>query len=225
MVPEQISSTKKNLLKGYNMLLYFAGTMIMWDPSNECIYDFWTSGIIKSLPVSSNNPKFLSAASHLRNSIEDKNSSHDSMKKDYTRLFSATGAQLAAPLESAYRNHTNLLGNRNNRDVRDFYRSYGWESKFSNSIPDDHIGVELLFLTLMIEKYLELDDMACHIEMANEINRYLKEHLESWIHGWNEDVQENSQTLSYKGISMLIAACIEDISSIVNEKKSSQPAA
>ena len=43
------------------MLLYFAGSMIMYEPSEECVVDFWTNGILKSLPVSSSNPNFIQA--------------------------------------------------------------------------------------------------------------------------------------------------------------------
>ena len=66
-----ISNDKQqNVLKGYNMLLYFAGTMIMFDPSQECIHDFWTQGILKSLPVTSTNPRFIKAASLLHQSVD-----------------------------------------------------------------------------------------------------------------------------------------------------------
>jgi TorA maturation chaperone TorD len=96
-------------------------------------------------------------------------------------------------------------------EVREFYQQYGWESKFKGRIPDDHLGIELLFLTLMIEKYLEFDDAACAQEMKNEIRRFLNEHILSWVPLWNENVQEHSKTLGYKGIGTLIYACIEDL--------------
>ena len=51
-----MNNQENNILKGYNMLLYFAGSMIMYEPSEECIVDFWTNGVLKKLPVSSSNP-------------------------------------------------------------------------------------------------------------------------------------------------------------------------
>ena len=51
------------------MLFYFAGSMIMHEPSEECIVDFWEKGILKNLPVSSTNPNFINAASQLRESF------------------------------------------------------------------------------------------------------------------------------------------------------------
>ena len=204
-----------NILKAYNMLLYFGGTMIMWDPSNECIHDFWTQGMIKSLPVSSHNPRFIKAASQLRSSINDEASRHDRMKDDYLSLFTGTGTPLAPPYESVYKYKHHHLQGKQHDEVRVFYRSYGWESRFKNKLPDDHLGIELLFLTLMIEKYLEMDDDVSRREMRSEIRRFINTHLLSWVPQWNDDIQKSSSTMSYKGIGTLIHACIEDLYSIM----------
>jgi TorA maturation chaperone TorD len=204
-----------NILKAYNMMLYFAGTMVMWDPSNECIHDFWTQGMIKSLPVSSQNPTFMKAAAQLRSSVADELSSHERMKEDYLALFSGKGKSFAPPYESVYLGNEQLLFGKQTSEVRAFYQSYGWVPKYRNEIPDDHLGIELLFLTLLIQKYLEFDDDACIKEMRSEIRRYISSHLLTWIPKWNEDIQKNSITLSYKGIANLVHGCLEDVYSLM----------
>lgn len=206
-----------NVLKGYNMLLYFAGTMIMFDPSRECIHDFWTQGILKNLPVSSRNPRFIEAASQLRESVDDQKDSFGMMKEDYVELFTGEGKPLAPPFESVYINADALIPGRQTSEVKEFYKSYGWESRYNGKIPDDHLGVELLFLTLMVEKLLEMDDDFCNTEMRNEIRRYIKQHLMSWIPDWNKNVQRHAITLSYKGIGTLIQACVEDLYIIMSQ--------
>jgi TorA maturation chaperone TorD len=207
-----------NVLKGYNMLLYFAGSMIMFEPNDECITDFWTKGILKSLPVSSGNPNFVKAASQLRESCLDSNFSGKMMHEDYTRLFSDKNTGLAPALESLYRNHTPSGEKPISENVTEFYRSYGWESRFKGKVNDDHLGVELLFLTLLIEKYIEFDDEVCRNEMKNEIIRFIRNHILSWINEWNKDVQVHSKTLSFKGVGTLIVACSEDILSVLNNQ-------
>jgi TorA maturation chaperone TorD len=213
------SGGEKNLLKAYNLMLYFAGTMIMWDPENECIHDFWKEGIIKSLPVTSSNPRYIKAASQLRESVADNNSSFEKMKKDFTSLFSGTPLALAPPTESGYREKYNFVYGVSRNRVTDFYQAYGWQSTFRDTVSDDHIGIELLFLTLMVEKYLELDDEVCNIEMRNEIRRFIDDHLLTWVPDWNNSVQEHATTLSYKGIGTMILACIEDLYGIMGENK------
>jgi putative dimethyl sulfoxide reductase chaperone len=207
---------ENNLLKAYNMMLYFAGTMVMWDPENECIHDFWKDGMLKSLPVTSSNPSFIKAASQLRESISDKTSSFEYMKRDFQALFSGSDTQYAPPTESEFRKKYKTFSGKKISGVSEFYKSYGWQSTFRDSVSDDHIGIELLFLTLMVEKYLELDDEVCHIEMKNEIRRFIDDNLFTWISDWNEKIQENALTISYKGIGSLIIACVEDLYSLMD---------
>jgi TorA maturation chaperone TorD len=209
-------SQQHNILKGYNMLLYFAGSMVMFEPSEECIADFWTNGILKNLPVQSLNPNFIRAASQLRESCHDKNSCGKMMREDYVRLFAGEKSALAPAYESLY-NKSKCTSNDIASDVSEFYKSYGWESRFKGKINDDHLGVELLFLTLLVDKYLVLDDDACCGEMKNEIRRFIDQHILSWIREWNKKIQVYSNTLCFKGIGTLILACSEDIFSIFDE--------
>jgi TorA maturation chaperone TorD len=213
-----LTNQQHNILKGYNMMLYFAGTMIMYEPAEECIVDFWKAGILKTLPVSSQNPVFIKAASQLRESCTDISSSTGAMNEDYHRLFSSENNPLAPVYESLYRKPAPILIKSDLSEVSEFYNSYGWISKNRPAKKDDHLGIELLFLTKLIDKYIILDDKACQIEMRNEINRFIDQHILSWIPEWHRKVQEHSTTVSYKGISSLILACIEDIHSILSKR-------
>ncbi len=205
----EIRDENHNILKGYNLLLYFAGSMIMYEPIEECVVDFWKQGILAKLPVSSSNPNFARAASQLRESCSDKSLCLERLHEDYSRLFATEGRALAPAFESLYTN-----GSGSDQSVSRFYEAYGWKSKFKGKINDDHLGIELLFLTLLVEKYLVLDDQACVAEMRNEIRRFIDEHIFSWIRNWNSKMQEFANTLCYKGIATLIFACVEDIYSL-----------
>jgi len=216
-----IKSQQHNILKGYNMLLYFAGTMIMYEPAEECIVDFWKQGVLKKLPVSSSNPVFMRAASQLRESCTDISSDTNAMSEDFKRLFIREDTPLAPVFESLYKKNPASGRKINVTDVSDFYDSYGWMEKFRPEMKDDHLGVELLFLTKMVDKYIILEDEACRGEMRSEIRRFIDQHIMSWIPDWYRRVQENSATLSYKGISSLIYACVEDIHSLLSNRDES----
>lgn len=215
-----ISSNKNRntLLKGYNMLLYFAGSMIMYEPVEECVVDFWSKGILKALPVRSSNPRFNTAASQLRESCRDKTLCSSILKEDFNRLFSASGKPLAAPLESDYIDNS-LREVLNAEKVSDFYNAYGWMKRTKYNIPDDNLGIELLFLTLLTDKYISIDDEACSLEMRNEIRRFINQHILSWIPDWNDRMQKYAGTLCYKGIATLIYACCEDIYDLMGNPK------
>jgi TorA maturation chaperone TorD len=205
-------SDRKSLLKGYNMLLYFAGSMIMYEPNEECITDLITDGILKKLPVSSSNPRFIQAAAFLRESCTDKDLCRESLIRDYGRLFSPGGPQLALPRKSAYPESEIFYGTTGN--VTEFYNSYGWKSRPGDNVPDDHLGIELLFLTKLIDKYLQLDDEPCCCEMKKEINRFIGQHIIPWLPEWNKKMQDNAHSIYYRGVGNLVLACIEDLYSV-----------
>jgi TorA maturation chaperone TorD len=200
-----------NILKGYNMLFYFAGSMIMHEPSEECIVDFWERGILKNLPVSSSNPNFIKAASQLRDSFTDKTRFGKLLHEDYLRLFSTSVTSLAPAYESQYSKEISNNSGFHSSSVTEFYNSYGWSSKFKGKIDDDHLGIELLFLTLLVDKYMSLDDEPCQSEMKKEIRRFINYHILSWVPEWNRKIQSHANTLSFKGIGNLILACSEDL--------------
>jgi TorA maturation chaperone TorD len=205
------NKSHNNILKGYNMLFYFAGSMIMHEPSEECIVDFWEKGILKNLPVSSTNPNFIKAASQLRDSFVDKTMFGRFLHEDYLRLFTNRVSALAPAYESQFNKEITDTTGFQSSSVTEFYNSYGWQSKFKGKIDDDHLGIELLFLTLLIDKYLILDDDACRGEMRKEIRRFINHHILSWVPEWNNKVQIHANTLSFKGIGNLILACSEDV--------------
>ncbi len=203
-----------NLLKGYNMLLYFSGGMILNEPTEECVIDFWTTGRLGQLPVTSFNPRFIRAAELLKNSCSDKTQCKNKLSEDYYRLFEVNAIPLAPAFESVYL-RAEGLPERDETNESEFYNTYEWESEVRGKVSDDNLGIELLFLTHLIDRYLNLDDDPCRREMRKEIRRFIKDHLLSWIPKWNEDVQEHSRTLCYKGIGNLIYACVEDLNGLL----------
>ncbi len=129
--------------------------------------------------------------------------------RDHRRLFASDGLRLAIPIESAY--ILDQINHDSAKKAREFYDSYGWKSRPGEKAPDDHLGIELLFLTKLIDKYIQLDDEPCCVEMKKEIRRFIDEHIITWLDEWNEKVQENSLTVYYKGVGNLVLACTEDL--------------
>jgi TorA maturation chaperone TorD len=208
---------QNNILKAYNLLLYFAGSMVMYEPVEECVVDFWSNGNLNNLPVSSRNPRFIEAASKLRCSCSDKDLCKEILLEDYKKLFSSPRLPLASPVKSYYTTDQGINGSGHKSEkVSDFYDSYGWRFRSRYSIPDDNLGIELLFLTKLNDQYIILDDEACRREMRNEIRRFIEQHLLSWLPEWNNRVQENAGTPCYKGIATLIYASCEDIYNLLD---------
>lgn len=208
---------RTNILKGYNLLLYFTGSMLMNEPTDECITDFWISGNIKKLPVSSSNPRFLKAASILRDSCKDKDTCRKMLSDDYKRMFEEEGSQFAPAYASAY---LTVIKNSNRIriEISKFYKTYGWVSPHPEK-SEDHLGIELLFLTKLIDRYVSLDDNPCRREMSKEICRFIDNYILSWVPEWVGDIEEYANTICFKGIGILIHACIEDIKGLMSDSE------
>lgn len=206
---------QENLLKAYSMLLYFSGSMILYEPVEECVTEFWRNGILKKLPVTSRNPRFIEAAAQLRESCDDPSTCLTSLRTDYLKLFTGAGTMLAPPYESVFLSDERLMFDKQTRDVRKFYNTYGWKSRLEGKVPDDHLGTELLFLNLLVDKYLKLDDDACRREMRNEMVRFIEGHPLKWIGLWQEEVERNADTKCYSGISKLLYAILEDMTDVL----------
>jgi len=206
---------QENLLKAYSMLLYFSGSMILYEPVEECITEFWRNGILKKLPVTSRNPRFIEAAAQLRESCDDPSTCLESLRGDYLKLFTGAGTMLAPPYESVFLSDEKLMFDKQTQDVRKFYHTYGWQSRLEGKVPDDHLGIELLFINLLVDKYLSLEDEACRREMRNEMLRFIEGHPLKWIGMWHGEVEEHSGTKCYRGISRLLYATLEDMVEVI----------
>jgi putative dimethyl sulfoxide reductase chaperone len=211
----QGTDNKENLLKAYSMLLYFSGSMLMFEPVEECITEFWRNGILKKLPVTSKNPRFMKAAAVLYSSCDDPATCIKALKDDYLSLFTGAGTMLAPPYESIFLSDEHLMFDKQTHEVRKFYNDYGWRSRFEGKVPDDHLGTEILFINLMVDKYMALDDPACRREMRNEMQRFIERHPLKWIGLWQAEVDRHSTTKCFKGISLLLYASLEDMVDIL----------
>lgn len=136
--------------------------------------------------------------------------------EDYQRLFSNPRFAVAVPLKSLWAPEDAVEGTSKDDEPGSFYESYGWKPKLRNRLPDDHLGIEILFLTLLTDKLTSFDDEACRSEMKKEIRKFIKDHMFSWVPQWNSVVQEFAGSMCYRGISTLILACAEDIYALLD---------
>lgn len=204
-----------NILKGYSMLLYFAGSLILNEPQEDCINDLASSNMFWKMPLKSNNPDYIIATSFLHHINDTMEIDYHEIKNDYLTLFGEKDKPLAPPYKSVYLSDEHLTNHKQAATLKHIYKTYGWHSPACGKIHEDHLGIELLFLNLLIEKYFDMDDGICKKEIKTDIKKFIKNHLASWVSDWNRDIQKNASSNLYRGIGYLVTACISDIKSIV----------
>ncbi|MEE4241909.1 MAG: molecular chaperone TorD family protein [Desulfopila sp.] len=94
----------------------------------------------------------------------------------FNRLFVGPAALEAPPFSSVYLDAQGQVMSQTTLDVRQMYRALGLESPWKNSLPDDHISLELdaaLALNYLVK---EVDD-----EVVRELHAHFMMHMEKWV--------------------------------------------
>lgn len=120
------------------------------------------------------------------------------LRRDYATLFEGPGPLVAPPWESVYRTEERTLFGPTTLQVRDAYRRWGLQPERSGSEPEDHIALELTFLTFLAEQ------AEGRTEAAAEREHFLKEHLLKWVGPFTEAMEQGAETLFYQGVAALL---------------------
>ena len=137
--------------------------------------------------------------------ISDK--SFDDLRVDYTRLFVGIKKVLAPLWESVYFNQDRMVFQEQTLQVRAWYRRFGLEPEKLYKEPDDHIGLELLFLVHLAKlglQALEENDQAGSEKYLQAQRDFLSEHLLRWGPAWAKLVRQHASTDFYRGLAHLV---------------------
>jgi TorA maturation chaperone TorD len=128
------------------------------------------------------------------------------LRRDYQRLFVGPNSLLAPPYESVYRSVERLLFDTATFEVRAEYLSSGLQAPGLNCEPDDHLGLEFSFLSLVCARALdalESANQALLDEALGVQRRFLKEHLLCWGPECLGMVENSADTAFYRGVGAL----------------------
>jgi TorA maturation chaperone TorD len=143
------------------------------------------------------------------------------VQADYTRLFIGPDKVLAPPWESVHFGDDRLIFQQRTLEVRAWYQRFGLEAERIYQEPDDHIGLELLFLshlaTLGIQALNEQDNARFEV-LLNAQREFFKKHIEIWASIWCNLVKKHAQTDFYKGLAHLTLAAISALAEMLDVK-------
>jgi TorA maturation chaperone TorD len=103
--------------------------------------------------------------------------------------------------------------------LNEVYGRYGYCRTEECDMEADHLGIQLLFVNLLIEKYLTEDDYEIKEMIRKDLVTFIKEEMLTWLPRWAEKVSERSVTKCYTGISGLIVGGLEDVKDILRNQK------
>jgi putative dimethyl sulfoxide reductase chaperone len=145
----------------------------------------------------------------------------EKLQSDYTRLFIGPGKVIAAPWESVYFGEERLTFQEQTLEVRNWYRRFGLQAEKIYQEPDDHIGLELLFLSRLAAlgvQALDKEDDSSFQELLEAQRGFLEQHLGAWALTWCGLVEINARTDFYRGLAYLTRGAIIALSDVLDVK-------
>jgi len=134
------------------------------------------------------------------------------LHRDYQALFVGPGHLLATPYESVYRTVDRLLFDEPTLQVRATYRAFGLEAPRLHREPDDHLGLELHFLSVLCLRGLDAlaqDDGPMLDSIFAAHSAFLTDHLLAWAPECLDLVTEHARTDFYQGAAALTRGALE----------------
>ena len=117
------------------------------------------------------------------------------IRRDYTRLFLGQDAHLS-PHESLHNyplGEAPTLWGSATREVQACYRSAGLMIDEESGLIPDHLGLELLFMSYLIEHGL-----------VEQQRQFMDEHLLRWVVEYWGEVEQHAVTTFYKEVAILL---------------------
>ena len=98
--------------------------------------------------------------------------------------------------------------------VREWFSRFGLQAEKINKEPDDHIGLEILFIAHLVSltlQAIENDDQISLNEILQAQREFLSDHLLRWGPAWAKLVKQHAATDFYRGIAHLVHGSLQAI--------------
>jgi len=214
---EKISEQEKDeqLFNAYSVMFYFAGSIVTIEPDEDGLPGFCSSGLLRNLPVNSRNPAFATASGFFKAPCTDAGSCCENVVVHYQKLFGDKVNSVAWPAESSWPSSLDSILHKVHGSVGEFYSKYSFHPDNDKNLPEDHLGIELLFLNKLITLYIKESNPLSKDVIKRDIIGFVNSHLLNWLPDWVIAVTEKSGTKCFKGVAHLILASVEDVRSLL----------
>lgn len=206
----------------YNLLK----SIFLSEPNKDLLELISQENILDNLPFKEEKEIINEGANEIQIFFYEKNvldeECFNNLHWDYTRMFIGPNKLPAPPWESAYLNEERLLFQQQTMEVRKAYIKYSFISQNYGCEPDDHIGLELDFMSKLSGNLIESFEKSNEekfIELLKDQESFLNNHLLRWCDRFTEDIVNNSDTGFYKGFAKVLKGYLNLDYELMNECK------
>lgn len=211
-------NTPEEFLQAYTSLFLFLGSSVSMTPGESGLTRLCDSGLLRNLPVGSTNSRFERASRLLKSPCPVKQHCHLAVGDNYRTLLAGSKDAAAYPAAS-YWVKTGRSAEEHCTELISLYKRYGYSMADDCDLAPDHLGIQLLFTNMLLEKYLTEDDYEIRAMIGRDLVRFINEEMLNWLPRWAEAVSDKSGTKCYTGISGLIIGGLEDVRDTVRHQK------
>lgn len=210
---ESIEILLANRVYLYEMLhVVFSGV-----PNEELIHILAGENTSQAFEIlSENEDDMMAKMSHfvqkLGKKLDENPAFLDDVKSEYTKLLIGPGRLVAYPWESTYNGKENLLFQESTLRVRQFYRKYGYLPQEYPHVADDHIALELHFMSKLSQRALDAfqkDDLKETRSLLDGQQVFLKFHMLNWIPKYAENIKKSKTAHMYPQFAQGVDAFIQ----------------
>jgi TorA maturation chaperone TorD len=187
------------------------GKLLFQYPDREWIQSLIDEDVFGEIPLDPSRPDIARGLDFLngwcvnrRGAMTD--ADFQDLQVDYTRLFIGVDGVLAPPWESVHRSREHLLFQEQTIRVRQWYLQYGLQVIEQGKEPDDHVGLEMVFLSHLARQglaALEEGDVERFDASLTAQRRFLAQHPLQWVPVWSAQVDQHAATDFYRGLGIL----------------------
>ena len=189
------------------VLFGIAGSLLYHDPTSPVINELVAErDTLLDPTLRSLLPFGATALYDALASLADRPEQRSLLLQDFTALFIQRTTSKVYPWESVYTTHDHTLFGPSTLEVQDIYDSFGISLGASEHEPLDHLGLELMFLSLLSQKGVEAlaqeegaqEDEVEHL--AQMIHDFLTQHILVFAHDFLDTMESRAQTDYYKAV-------------------------
>lgn len=170
--------------------------------------------------VCEDDDKVLSALEEALSFLDNDPAMLGELQRQYVEIFVGPGKLLADPWESMHITGRRVLFQQETLIVREFYRGAGFLPKQYLSVADDHIGLELDFLSKLASDALEANETGSAdrcVQRLQESQVFLNKHLLRWIDSLVDAIEKGYGACFYYAFTKLISAVSKRDALIIDE--------
>lgn len=209
-----------SLLTGEMLLFRLLGKVLYAEPEWNQIPALFDQDVFSESPFAADQPDVERGLTLLRSWGQQafhypNEETLKALKDDYLQLFIGVDWVQAPPWESVYFNERRLLFQEQTLQVRDWYLKYNLLPEHLNNEPDDHIGLEMAFLSHLAELGLDaLDHQDQHTfdELLQAQRDFASQHFLRWVPMWCDLTEKNAKTEFYRGLACLVRGAMLELS-------------